>query len=67
MHQLSGLDATFLYAEMNNSPMHIAPLLIYDPATTGRDVVRFKDILQTFAERLDRSPVFRRKLAMVPL
>jgi diacylglycerol O-acyltransferase / wax synthase len=66
MHQLSGLDATFLYAEMNNSPMHIAPLLIYDPSTTGQDVVRFKDILDTFAERLDRSSVFRRKLAMVP-
>jgi len=67
MHQLSGLDATFLYAEMNNSPMHIAPLLIYDPATTGADVVRFKDILNTFASRLHRSPVFKRKLAMVPL
>ncbi|HEY7775740.1 MAG TPA: wax ester/triacylglycerol synthase family O-acyltransferase, partial [Kineobactrum sp.] len=67
MHQLSGLDATFLYAEVNNSPMHIAPLTIYDPSTTGSDVVRFKDILQTFASRLHRSPVFRRKLAMVPL
>lgn len=67
MHQLSGLDATFLYAEMNNSPMHIAPLLIYDPSTTGTDVVRFKDILNTFASRLHRSPVFKRKLAMVPL
>lgn len=67
MHQLSGLDATFLYAEMNNSPMHIAPLLIYDPSTTGADVVRFKDILNTFASRLHRSPVFKRKLAMVPL
>ncbi|PLW83714.1 wax ester/triacylglycerol synthase family O-acyltransferase [Kineobactrum sediminis] len=67
MHQLSGLDATFLYAEVNNSPMHIAPLTIYDPSTTGTDVVRFKDILQTFANRLHRSPVFKRKLAMVPL
>lgn len=67
MHQLSGLDATFLYAEMNNSPMHIAPLLIYDPSTTGTEVVRFKDILNTFASRLHRSPVFKRKLAMVPL
>ncbi len=67
MHQLSGLDATFLYAEMNNSPMHIAPLLIYDPSTTGTELVRFKDILNTFASRLHRSPVFKRKLAMVPL
>ena len=47
--------------------MHIGPLLIYDPSTTREGFVRFKDILAIFEQRLDRSPVFRRKLKMVPL
>ena len=67
MQQLSGLDASFLYAETARSPMHIAPLLIYDVSTAPDGFVRFKDILRTFEERLERSPVFRRRLASVPL
>jgi hypothetical protein len=67
MRQLSGLDAAFLYAEVPSIPMHIGPLLIYDPSTTRGGFVRFKDILAIFEQRLDRSPVFRRKLKMVPL
>jgi diacylglycerol O-acyltransferase / wax synthase len=67
MQQLSSLDATFLYAETPETPMHIGPLMIYDPSTTEGGFVRFKDILATFEKRLNRSPVFRRKLEFVPL
>ena len=67
MQQLSGPDASFLHSEMDNSPMHIGPLMIYDVSTAPNGFVRFKDILRTFEERLDRSTVFRRKLATVPL
>jgi WS/DGAT/MGAT family acyltransferase len=67
MQQLTGLDASFIYAETARSPMHIAPLLIYDVSTAPNGFVRFKDILRTFEERLDRSPIFRRRLASVPL
>lgn len=66
MQQLSGQDAMFLYGEMDNTPMHIGPVLIYDPSTAPGGFVRFKDILQTFEERLYRSPVFTRKLVNVP-
>ncbi len=67
MQQLSGQDAMFLYAETDNAPMHIGTVLIYDPATARGGLVRFKDILRTFRERNDRSPVFTRKLVSVPL
>jgi diacylglycerol O-acyltransferase / wax synthase len=67
MQQLSGQDAMFLYGEMQNTPMHIGPVLIYDPATAPGGLVRFKDILRTFNERMHRSPVFTRKLLNVSL
>ena len=66
MQQLSGQDALFLYGEMENTPMHIGPVFIYDPSTAPGGIVRFKDILRTFQERLHRSPVFTRKLLNVP-
>ncbi len=67
MEQLTGMDASFLYSETNTAPMHIGPLFIYDVSTAPNGFVRFKDILRTFEQRLDRSTVFRRKLATVPL
>ena len=67
MQQLSGLDAAFVYSETPRAPMHIAQLMIYDPSTAPNGFVRFKDILRTFEERLQRSPMFRRRLVQVPL
>ncbi|MCG3170903.1 MAG: putative diacylglycerol O-acyltransferase [Pseudomonadales bacterium] len=66
MQQLSGQDALFLYGEMDNAPMHIGSVLIYDPATAPGGLVRFRDILRTFRERSARSPVFTRRLVPVP-
>ncbi|MBK9665572.1 MAG: hypothetical protein IPO61_07550 [Gammaproteobacteria bacterium] len=71
MKQLSGPDAMYLYTELDGFPMHIGGVTIYDQSTrargkTGGGPVRFKDILAMFASRLDRSPIFRRKLAEVP-
>ncbi len=67
MEQLTGMDASFLHTETSTAHMHIGPLFIYDVSTTTNGFVRFKDILKTFEERLDKSTVFRRKLATVPL
>ncbi len=67
MQQLSGLDAMFLHQEMDNTPMHIGPLFIYDPSTAPNGFVRYKDILETFRNRLGRSTVFRRKVVSVPM
>ncbi len=67
MQQLSGLDASFLYLETANTPMHIGSLCIYDQSTAPGGHVRFKDILKFYEERLHRTRVFRQRLAKVPL
>lgn len=67
MHQLSGLDASFLYLETTNTPMHIGSLCIYDQSTAPGGHVRFKDILAFYEQRLHRARVFRQRLARVPL
>ena len=67
MNQLSATDTLFVYNESSRTPLHISPLLIYDPPQAGGKPVRFKDILQRFKERLHKSPVFRRKLSKVAL
>lgn len=68
MDQLSGQDAQFLYMESDNNLTHITSIGIFDPTTVpGKEVVRFKDILQHVSSRLHMNPVFRRKLVRVPL
>ena len=51
VQQLSGLDASFLYLETPNSPMHIGGLTIYDPSTAKSGKVGFKQILANVAQR----------------
>ncbi|NWG71818.1 MAG: wax ester/triacylglycerol synthase family O-acyltransferase [Parvularculaceae bacterium] len=65
--QLTGLDASFYYAESPRTPMHIGALAIYDPSTAPGGFVRFKDILSFIESRLHCSKTFRRKLKTVPL
>ncbi|MEM7283874.1 MAG: wax ester/triacylglycerol synthase domain-containing protein, partial [Pseudomonadota bacterium] len=60
MQQLSGMDASFLHAELPHVHMHIAPLYIYDVSTAPKGSVRFKTILDVFRQRLGASTVFRR-------
>ncbi len=66
MQQLTGMDTLFLTQESERAPLHIAPLLIYDPSTAPGGLVRFKDILRLFASRLHLAPIFRRRLVDVP-
>jgi diacylglycerol O-acyltransferase len=67
MEQLSGQDAMFLHAELDGMPQHIGGVSIYDQSTAEGGVVRFKQILGMLDARVHLSPIFRRKLAMVPL
>jgi hypothetical protein len=67
MKQLTGSDAMYLFTESDGFPMHIGGVSIYDQSDCPGGRVRFKEVLAMFASRLDRSPVFRRKLAEVPL
>ena len=66
MQQLTGIDTLFLTQETERTPLHISPLLIYDPSTAPGGSVRFKDILRLFESRLHLAPIFRRKLVEVP-
>jgi WS/DGAT/MGAT family acyltransferase len=66
MQQLSGQDAMFLHAELDGLPQHIGGVSIYDQSTAPGGVVRFKQILAMLENRVHLSPIFRRKLALVP-
>ncbi len=67
MEQLSGLDASFLYLETGNMPMHIGSLAIYDQSTAPGGAVTFKDILRFFEKRLHKARAFRQRIVNVPL
>ncbi|MEP1471894.1 MAG: wax ester/triacylglycerol synthase family O-acyltransferase [Halieaceae bacterium] len=67
MEQLSGQDAMFLHAELDGLPQHIGGVSIYDQSTAPDGMVRFKQILAMLESRLHLSPIFRRKLATVPM
>jgi diacylglycerol O-acyltransferase / wax synthase len=66
MEQLSGQDASFVYFDTQNTPMHIGSVGIYDPSTAPGGFVRFKDILRHIESRLDGARSFRQKLVRVP-
>ncbi len=66
MKQLSGLDELYLALERPNQCMHVAVLGIYDPSTAAGGRVRLRDIMAHVRQRLDVSPVFRRRLVKVP-
>ena len=66
MKQLSGTDNLFLAQETGNQRAHVAGLGIYDPSTAPGGKVRFKDGLEFFTGRLDKSAVFRRRLVRAP-
>ena len=66
MQQLSGLDASFLYLETDNAPMHIASLGIYDPSTAEGGKVTFKQILANTMARKHRVPGMSNVLVNVP-
>lgn len=67
MEQLSGLDASFLYLETGNMPMHIGSLAIYDQSTAPGGAVTFKDILRFFEKRLHKARAFRQRIVRVPM
>jgi diacylglycerol O-acyltransferase len=67
MRQLTGLDASFLYLETANAPMHISGLCIYDQSTAPGGKVRFKDIIENTNNRILDIPIMTQKLVTVPM
>lgn len=66
MRQLTGLDASFLYIETKNAPMHVGGLAIYDPRTAPGGKIRFKEILENINNRVQQVPIMTSHLKMVP-
>lgn len=68
MDQLSPQDAAFLYMETGHNLGHVTSVVVYDPSTVpGGRTVRFKDIIAHVEERMQASPLMRRRLVRVPL
>lgn len=67
MKQLTGLDASFLYLETANSPMHIGGLAIYDPSTSPKGKVGFKEIIANTTARAMNIATLTSTLTEVPL
>ena len=67
MQQLSPMDASFLYFETANAPMHIGSVAIYDQSTVEGGVLAFKKILKNYESRLHLARSFRQRIVRVPL
>src|SRR5439155_11940027 len=67
MHQLTGHDASFLYLETPNAPMHGGGISIYDPSTAPGGFVTHKGILEFIESRLGMARAFRQRLVRVPM
>jgi diacylglycerol O-acyltransferase / wax synthase len=67
MQQLTGLDASFLYFETANAPMHVGGIMVYDQSTAPGAKVTFRGILANIERRLHLARCFRERLAYVPL
>jgi WS/DGAT/MGAT family acyltransferase len=58
---LSALDATFLYAESERTPMHVGALCVFDRLDRPRD-----ELIEHFERRSAREPRLRKRLLSVP-
>lgn len=66
MQQLSGLDASFLYLETENAPMHIGGVSIVG-AETPEGPFNLDSLRRLMAERIHTAKPFTQKLVGVPL
>jgi len=66
MKQLTGLDATFLYLETPEMPMHVGALNVYEMPAGQKG--KFATVLRKhMAERMPLMPALRRRLWWMPL
>ncbi|MEJ8845807.1 wax ester/triacylglycerol synthase family O-acyltransferase [Variovorax rhizosphaerae] len=65
-HRLTGQDAMFLHADLPHAASHGTMIYIYDQSTLGGKTLGFRDIVRHMENRLDASPVLRRRIVQVP-
>lgn len=66
MDTLSGLDASFLYLETPETPMHIGSFCLYERAPDACGSFH-RAVKNHLAQRLHLAPLFTRQLAFMPL
>jgi diacylglycerol O-acyltransferase / wax synthase len=66
MQTLSGLDATFLYLETAQTPMHVGTFCRYELPAQPRYSLH-RAVTAHIAQRLHLAPIFTRKLSPMPL
>src|SRR6266446_10122106 len=64
--KLSSMDASFLYLETPETPMHVGSMAIFRPRD-GYEGDFFEDFKRTIAERLHLAPILKSRLAKTPL
>ena len=65
MDHLSGLDATFLYIETPEMPMHVGSVHLFD-LPKGYQGDFYDNVREHIAKRMHLAPLFQRKLALMP-
>jgi len=61
LEPISGMDATFLYMERHNSPMHVGSVIVIEGS------LDFNTFKETLLSRIHQIPKLRKKLIYVPL
>ncbi len=67
MQQLTPLDSLFYHMETPNQPMVIGGLWICDQSQVEGGVIRHKQILEYIEDKINITPMFRRRLQEAPL
>ncbi len=65
MHHLSGMDATFLYIETPEMPMHVGSMHLFD-LPEGYQGDFYEAVREHIAKRMHLAALFQRKLALMP-
>lgn len=66
MRQMTGADASFLYLETKQAPMHIGSISLYD-ASGVKGGAGFAEVRQGIADRLHLVRAFRERVVRMPL
>jgi WS/DGAT/MGAT family acyltransferase len=67
MKPVKAVDAAFLQLETAATPMHVGALFVLDPGSRQASRTFFRRFKLEIAARLDRSEVFTRRIATLPL
>jgi diacylglycerol O-acyltransferase len=59
-HRLTGQDATFIYGESRNGPLHIGSISFFE------DEIAFPELIRHFESKLHLVPRYRQRLVPVP-